>query len=283
VAGVPAEFAGTWTVTNARHVFDESEGGYHTRFFVSGRQERSLLGLASVGATQGEPARIPGLVCGLVTNNNDPDRRGRVKVALPWLSPRYESGWARVAQFGAGKRSGALFTPEVGDEVLIGFEFGDPRRPYVLGGLLNDDTSYDLGGPAVKSTGLAGTVVRRGFVSGAGNRLLFTDELIPPPGQGPPIASAFGLHTEDAGMGLVVDQTAGTVTIGCDPKPPASRSPTGTLEITCGPGGAISIKAHPTGSVKIDGGMSLELTAKTSVKITSPGMVEISGNPIKLN
>ena len=59
----------------------------------------------------------------------------------------YESDWARVAQFGAGKKSGASFPPEVGDEVLIGFEFGDPRRPYVLGGLFNANTEFDLGWP----------------------------------------------------------------------------------------------------------------------------------------
>jgi hypothetical protein len=73
IAGVPKAFAGKWTISNARHIFDESEGGYRTRFFVSGRQERSLLGLASMGATQGEATRIPGLVCGIVTNNNDPE------------------------------------------------------------------------------------------------------------------------------------------------------------------------------------------------------------------
>ncbi len=283
VAGVPEAFAGTWTVTNARHIFDETEGGYHTRFFVSGRHDRSLLGLTSLGASQGQPARIPGLVCGVVTNNNDPDAKGAVKVALPWLSPQYESDWARVVQFGAGKTSGALFTPEVGDEVLIGFEFGDPRRPYVLGGLLNDNTAFDLGGNPVKSTGLAGTVVKRGFVSGAGNTLLFEDELIPPPGAGPPIKSAFSLLTADGSMGIAVDQTAGTVTVSCSPSPPASQSPTGTVEITVNAGGSITISAGAGGSITIDGGGSLELKAMQSIKISSQGTVELSGTQIKLN
>ncbi|HEY2672859.1 MAG TPA: phage baseplate assembly protein V [Rugosimonospora sp.] len=283
VAGVPATFAGTWTVTNARHVFDENEGGYHTRFWVSGRHDRSLLGLASMGASQGQPARIPGLVCGVVTNNNDPNGKGAVKVALPWLSPQYESDWARVLQFGAGKNSGALFTPEVGDEVLIGFEFGDPRRPYILGGLVNANTGFDLGGAPVKSTGLAGTVVRRGFVSGSGNVLLFEDDLVPPPGAGPPLKSAFSLLTSNGGMGVVVDQTGGTVKLLCSPSPPASQSPTGTMEITVNAGGSISIKAGAGGSVKIDGGANLELTAMQSVKISSQGTVEVQGTQIKLN
>jgi phage protein D len=283
VEHVPAAFAGKWTVTNARHIFDESEGGYHTRFWVSGRQERSLLGLASMGATQGEPARIPGLVCGVVTNNNDPQSRGRVKVALPWLSPVYESDWARVAQFGAGKKSGALFTPEVGDEVLIGFEFGDPRRPYVLGGLLNANTEFELGGAAVEASGPTAQVVRRGFVSGAGNRLIFEDKLPPPLSPGPPMTSKFALETGDTKMGIAVDQKGGTVKITCEPSPPAGAA-TGTIEITCGSGGNITIKAGQGGTVTIDGGTSLELVAQNSIKIEAKaGPVDIKGKPIKLN
>jgi uncharacterized protein involved in type VI secretion and phage assembly len=278
IGGVPAAFAGTWTVSNARHVFDEAEGGYRTRFFVSGRHERSLLGLASLGATQGGPTRIPGLVCGIVTNNNDPQPRGRVKVSLPWLSPAYESDWARVAQFGAGKKSGAFFTPEVGDEVLVGFEFGDPRRPYVLGGLRNANTEFDLGGDAVKTSGMSAQVVRRGFVSGAGNRLVFDDELPPPLSPGPAIKSAFALQTGDESMGIAVDQTAGTVKITCEP---TGASP--GVEITCGPGGSIAIKAGAGGSITIDGGSTLELKAQQKISISADLAVEISAQQIKLN
>ena len=204
-------------------------------------------------------------------------------MALPWLSPTYESDWARVAQFGAGKSSGAMFTPEVGDEVLIGFEFGDPRRPYVLGGLLNANTDFDLGGPAVASTGPMASVVRRGFVSGAGNRLLFEDELPPPLSPGPPMKSAFALQTGDASMGIAVDQTAGTVKITCEPAPPASQSATGAVEITCGPGGNITIKAGAGGSITIDGGANLELKAMQSIKISADALVEVKAMQIKLN
>jgi phage protein D len=281
VRGVPATFAGTWTVTGARHVFDEREGGYRTWFSVSGRNDRSLLGLATGGAGAPSSAhRLPGLVCAVVTNVDDD--KGRVKVAMPWLSPQYESSWCRVVQFGGGTRSGALFTPDVGDEVLVGFEHADPRRPYVLGGLRNDRTRFDLGGSPVKARGPAAQVVRRGFVSGSGNRLVFEDELAPG-GQGPPLASGFRLGTADDGIGLVADQTAGTLTLSCAPSPPASSSATGAMEITCGPGGAITIKAGPGGSVTVDGGQDLRLTAAASVTIESLGVVELKGTQIKLN
>jgi uncharacterized protein involved in type VI secretion and phage assembly len=81
--------------------------------------------------------RIYGAVVGVVTNNQDPDKLGRIKVKFPWLSSIDESSWARVAAPMAGKDRGAYFLPEVDDEVLVVFEHGDVRFPYVLGALWN--------------------------------------------------------------------------------------------------------------------------------------------------
>jgi len=81
--------------------------------------------------------RIFGVVVGLVTNNQDPESMGRVKVQFPWLSSSDESYWARVVAPMAGNNRGAYFLPEVNDEVLVAFEHGDVRAPYVLGALWN--------------------------------------------------------------------------------------------------------------------------------------------------
>lgn len=81
--------------------------------------------------------RIFGVVVGVVTNNQDPDGMGRVKVKFPWLSETEESFWARVASPMAGKERGFYFLPEVEDEVLVTFEQGDVRFPFVLGALWN--------------------------------------------------------------------------------------------------------------------------------------------------
>ncbi len=81
--------------------------------------------------------RIYGVVVGVVTNNQDPDGLGRVKVKFPWLSDVDESSWARLAAPMAGKQRGVFFLPEVDDEVLVVFEHGDMRFPYVLGALWN--------------------------------------------------------------------------------------------------------------------------------------------------
>lgn len=81
--------------------------------------------------------KIYGVVIGIVTNNQDPDKLGRVKVKFPWLSNEHESFWARIATPMAGKERGIYFLPEVDDEVLVIFEHGDMRFPYVIGALWN--------------------------------------------------------------------------------------------------------------------------------------------------
>lgn len=76
----------------------------------------------------------------LVADIKDPDNQGRVKVTLPWAPDtaggRYEA-WARLATMMAGNNRGSWFIPDVNDEVLVMFEGGDPRRPYVVGALWN--------------------------------------------------------------------------------------------------------------------------------------------------
>jgi uncharacterized protein involved in type VI secretion and phage assembly len=85
-----------------------------------------------------------GVFPALVSDLKDPDGQGRVKVTLPWApDPRggqYDA-WARLATLMGGKNRGTWFIPDVGDEVLVGFEAGDPRRPYVLGGMWNGKDS----------------------------------------------------------------------------------------------------------------------------------------------
>lgn len=81
--------------------------------------------------------KVYGAVVGVVTSVDDPDGLGRVKVSYPWLQDDAESPWARLVSFMAGNERGGVFRPEVDDEVLVVFEHGDMRRPYVIGALWN--------------------------------------------------------------------------------------------------------------------------------------------------
>ena len=78
-----------------------------------------------------------GVEVGIVTNVQDPNKLGRIKLQLPRLPGGPETDWARVAQPAAGAGRGFYWLPEVGDEVLIAFELGQANRPYVLGALWN--------------------------------------------------------------------------------------------------------------------------------------------------
>ena len=96
--------------------------------------------LAADVGHQAPGARWYGVYPALVTDVRDPENQGRVRVTLPW-SPDADGGtyeaWARLATLMGGANRGSWFVPDADDEVLVGFEGGDPRRPYVLGGLWN--------------------------------------------------------------------------------------------------------------------------------------------------
>lgn len=116
-----------------------------------------------------QPAgQISGLAPGIVTNNKDPKKMGRVKIKFPWLSDKNESDWARVASLMTGKQMGSFFLPEVKDEVLVGFEHGDINRPYVIGSLWN-------GKAAPPETNKDGKNNIRTFKSRSGHEIRFDD------------------------------------------------------------------------------------------------------------
>ncbi|MFJ5646117.1 VgrG-related protein [Streptomyces sp. NPDC093223] len=280
VASAPAPFSGLWTVAAAQHVYDVSDRGYTTRLQLGTARDRTFAGLAARGSEAPAP-RTTGLLCGIVTDAHDPTGTGRVKVALPLLSPDLETDWAPVVQPAGGRRAGALMLPEVGDQVLVGFELGDTRRPYVVGGVLTTASRYRLGGPAVEATGASADVVRRGIVSPSGNMLAFHDKM-PADGR-PPTASEIVLGTADGSLGFAVDQVAGTVTVSCRPHPPLSKAGAGSLVIECGDAGNIDIRAGQGGRVTVDGGSALRLTARESVRIESGGTVTVKGSRIELN
>jgi uncharacterized protein involved in type VI secretion and phage assembly len=94
-----------------------------------------------MSGTGNDQGRRYGVVTGIVNDISDPDNLGRVKVEIPSIGDVAESlsNWARIATMAAGKGRGSFFIPEVGDEVLVAFEHGDPNRPFVIGMLWNSD------------------------------------------------------------------------------------------------------------------------------------------------
>ncbi|WP_405986737.1 VgrG-related protein [Streptomyces sp. NBC_00872] len=293
---VGAPFEGRYTVTSSRHVFD-SVRGYETWITVSGQQERSLFGLTGGGAGPagggGGPAaggRCAGLVNGTVTDTQDPEGLGRVKVRFPWLSDEYASDWARTAQSG-GTSGGEAFIPEVGDEVLVGFEQGHLDRPYVLAGLYNGQDRPAQGGGAGGASGsgnpgAAGSTGGPGATGGTGSS------------SGTGAGGGAGTSAGTSAGAELVDPTTGAV----NRRAFASRSGNQLelLDAANGPQGVrlltgdgklkidldrrgTTIVVNSDGSVEIEARQQVSIKAGSGVAMDAgQGVLELSGDSVKL-
>jgi uncharacterized protein involved in type VI secretion and phage assembly len=80
---------------------------------------------------------LHGVYSASVLDNRDPNNLARVLVRVSSLTDGPTEVWARVATMMAGQNRGTLFIPDVDDEVLVAFERGDIRAPYVIGAMWN--------------------------------------------------------------------------------------------------------------------------------------------------
>ena len=280
VGVVGDKFSGKYTLTSARHVFGEQ--GYRTHFVISGRQDRSLLGLASLGASNGHASAggqpINGVVVAIVTDNNDPNNTARVKLKFPWLDDSYESDWARLAQLGAGPNSGAVWIPEVNDEVLVAFENGDIRRPYVVGNLYNGVDTPNEGSGLFDN----GKVKRRGFISRMGHKFIFFDDAN---------KSGVAFISSDGNLKISLNETNSEIHISSQGKVHVESQQDMTLEsqgnLKLSAQQGITLEAQSNLSLKggsgatLDGGPQLEVKASGQLKV-SGAMVDVNNGALQV-
>lgn len=283
LAGVGRPFAGKYTLTSTRHLFN-AEVGYTTEFTVSGRQERSLYGLVAGGA---RGSSWPGLVPAQVSDLRDPAKLGRVKLTFPWLDKDFTSTWARTVQPGAGKDRGAVVLPEVGDEVLVGFEHGDFEAPYVLGGLYNGkDTTPKFTKEPVDGT--SGEVTLRGFVSRKGHKLEFAED------------DGIVLASGDAKFAVKIDQKNQVIEVTSGKSVTVKAQNGVSIDAGAGPlelkGQKVIVKAQADASVEAGAQLKLNGTAGVKVEgatvsvagqgqteLTASGVVTVRGSVVKIN
>lgn len=268
-AGTP--FDGAYTVTGVRHLFEH--GTYETWVSMTGRQFRSLYGLASGGAggPGGTGQRMSGVVSGIVTDIHDPLRMGRVKLRFPWLDDDYVSDWARTVQHGgvsvhgglapahgadhipAGSPgSGGFIGYAVNDEVLVTFDRGDFDQPYVIGGLyngVNKPTRFTEDN-LVSKDGIPNVLA---VSSRRGNRLeLLDDEL--------GMKAGVKVLTSDEKQSIELDKMTKTSTVknSVGPIMVESNAPDGRVTIRSG---AASITLTAEGTVNIEGATEVSVSA----------------------
>ena len=112
--------------------------------------------------------QMPGLVEGIVVDNVDPDKMGRVKVKFPLLPETPESFWARLVMPMAGANRGWMTIPEIEDEVLVSFVHGDINNAIVIGSLYNGKDTPPYANEDEENN-------LRVFQSRSGHRLTFDD------------------------------------------------------------------------------------------------------------
>ena len=159
---------GKYVISAVTAVFEPDECGCTTTIYCTGREDRTLAGL------QGEIAHRPalnGVFPAIVSDINDPEKKGRVTVTLPWLDPKYVTGWARVVQMGAGAGRGWQMLPAPNDEVLVSFENGQLERPYVIGGVYGANKPKASHAEMVKN----GSPVLQVLTSKTGHQIILDD------------------------------------------------------------------------------------------------------------
>jgi uncharacterized protein involved in type VI secretion and phage assembly len=195
-----------------------------------------------------------------VSDARDPQDLGRVRVRFPWLSDDYVSDWARTVQAGAGKGRGAGVVPEVGDEVLVAFEQGDLRRPYVLGGLHNGVDKPPPGDVPVVDGG-SGAVNRRSTVSRRGHRIDLFDQ------QGR--KDGVTVRTGDGKVSVALDSTATTLTLHSD----------GTVVVEAKRGVTVDAGA---GTISFKGAQ-IELKASAQLTLDGGATCTVKGGIVRIN
>lgn len=274
IKGVGSTFDGKYRVTAARHVLNHH--GYRTHMIFSGLNDRSALALSSDGlASTPKLPRMHGLVTGIVTQTPKdggdpaPPDKAHIKVKFDWLKDAsgnpYETDWVKTVQTGASSGFGGLVIPEAGDEVLVGFEHGDLRRPYVIGGVYNKNNKSDskLSGSVVDGSG---AIQRRGFTSRKLHRLAFDDENSS--------ADGITLVTGDDNLTIVLDKKNTKITIDAKngkieihgQQDISIKNDKGDISLEAGAGN-ISLKAMQ--NVKIEAQQDLAMSAQMNAKMSA--------------
>ena len=180
-----------------------------------------------------------------VMQNDNP--QGMIKVQFPWQKKKgLTTPWLRVVTPYAGKGKGMHIIPEVGEEVIIGFDNGNAERPFVFGAMFNGKASAGKGG--------AGNFMK-GLQTASGNKLHMNDQ-------------DGSVNLADKGGADLKFDGAGNVTLNANT----------SITFTCG---GAEIKMTQDGTIVISGDVKVkidtkeaEITGTTSVKTNSDSLIE---------
>jgi uncharacterized protein involved in type VI secretion and phage assembly len=190
------------------------------------------------GAVEGE--HMYGVVVGIVTSNTL-DAMGRLEVRFPGSSDAEIGHLARLATLMAGNGHGTFFLPQVNDEVLVAFEYGDITRPYVIGALWNGkDKPPDTN---------ANSQNNLRFIKSRSGHLVRLDDT-----DG---AEKIEIIDQSGGNSITIDTASNSITI------------TAAQDITI---------AAAQGTIKLDA-QNVEIVSSAATKVQAQGGLTLDGSP----
>jgi type VI secretion system secreted protein VgrG len=190
----------------------------------------------------------------VVESNSDPKNKGRIRVQMLWQqSTQMRTGWLRVMTPDAGSSDnvsnnrGMVFIPEVGDQVMVNFRYGDPNRPFVMGSVFHGKSG---GGGGEKNSG-------KSLKSKTGNNITLNDAM----GKGAVLIN------DAIGNSLTFDGSGNTV-----------AKAGGSNVVNVGEGAESHFKMDKDGTIILKGDKSFKVTVgDSSLELLANGTVKING------
>lgn len=178
-----------------------------------------------------------------VVDNKDERNLGRIRVQFPWQKVQDDkmmSPWLRIAVPYAGNIKGHLFIPEIGEEVMVGFEMDNAERPYIIGALYNGGKGKpdEEWAASKEDKGTSNNI--KAIRTRNGHTILFNDR-------------------GDAGVIEIYDNKNNTyhITLSADDK---------------------KITIYSAGDIEINADGSISMTAKDNVNITANSNVSVNAD-----
>ena len=190
-----------------------------------------------------------------VLSNNDPKKKGRVQVQFLWQKAEMKTSWIRVMTPDAGKSDlvgvnrGFVHIPEVGDQVMVGFRYNDPNRPFVMGSLFSGTTG---------AGGLDGNKIKS-ITTRSGNTIIFDDD-------------TGSITVSDAKKNKMVLDGEGNIAVSSSA---SIKLTTGESSLSLNSDGTISLTGK---NITIDGGDSITNTSTKAVTINGDQEVSVNSN-----
>jgi type VI secretion system secreted protein VgrG len=218
----------------------------------------------------------------VVKDNNDPDKLGRLRVNFFWQDSNAMSPWLRIANAYSGADSGFYFIPEVGDEVLVGFEGGNAEKPYVLGSFYHGKNKPNAAWPEKDNS-------FKGIITKSKLKIEFDDKkkvtTIETPGGNKAVLSDDGksILLQDQNNNKV-EMTTGGITLDSLKDIKITSKSKITIEGTTGVDISSSADAKLSGlNVNLNANVGLTAKGAVSAELSASGQTVVKGTVVMIN